>query len=74
MLFRSHDIAAQHDFEADLRMRRLLIERGVFVFPVATKQCSLSAAHTEEMVDETLRAVGHALAEAVPAPAGVEGD
>lgn len=69
-----HDIAAQHDFEADLRMRRLLIERGVFVFPVATKQCSLSAAHTEEMVDETLRALGHALAEAVPVPAGVEGD
>jgi glutamate-1-semialdehyde 2,1-aminomutase len=69
-----HDIAARHDFEADSRMRRSLIERGVFVFPMATKQCSLSAAHTEEMVDETLRALGHALTEAVPAPDCVAGD
>ena len=67
-------IAAQHDFEADLRMRRALIERGIFVFPIATKQCSLSAAHTEGMVDETLRGLGQALAEAVPAPDGVAGD
>jgi glutamate-1-semialdehyde 2,1-aminomutase len=69
-----HDIAAHHDFDADLRMRRSLIERGVFVFPTATKQCSLSAAHTEDMVDNTLRSLGQALAEAVPVRDSVAGD
>src|SRR5204863_1785575 len=52
-----HDIASHHDFAADVRMRRALIERGIFMFPVATKQCSLSAAHTDEMVEETLHAL-----------------
>ena len=64
-----HDIAAHHDFEADVRMRRALIERGVFFFPVATKQCSISAAHTEESIDETLRALRETMAEAAPAGA-----
>jgi len=60
-----HDIAAHHDFEADLSMRRSLIERGIFFFPVATKQCSLSAAHTEPMVEETLHALSQASAQPV---------
>jgi glutamate-1-semialdehyde 2,1-aminomutase len=64
-----HDIAAQHDFAADLSMRRSLIERGIFFFPVATKQCSLSASHTEQMVEETLRALSQTIAQ----PVGVEG-
>ncbi len=61
-----HDVAGRHDFDADVRMRRALIERGVFVFPVATKQCSISAAHTCELIDETLGAWREALADVVP--------
>jgi glutamate-1-semialdehyde 2,1-aminomutase len=49
-----HDIAEHHDMAFDLRYRRALIERGVYHFPQATKQGSLSAAHTEADVDETL--------------------
>lgn len=60
-----HDIVAHHDFEADLSMRRSLIERGIFLFPVATKQCSLSAAHTEPMVEETLNALSQTIGQAV---------
>jgi glutamate-1-semialdehyde 2,1-aminomutase len=48
------DIAAHHDGKLDLRYRRALIERGIFHFPASTKQGSLSAAHTESDVDETL--------------------
>lgn len=60
-----HDIAAHHDFQADLRMRRAMIDRGVFLFPIATKQCSISASHTEEMIDETLSLLGECLSELV---------
>ncbi len=60
-----HDIAAHHDFNADLRMRRGIIDRGIFMFPVATKQCSISAAHTAEMIDETLSLLSETMAEAV---------
>ena len=49
-----HDLAAHHDFARDEQMRRDLIGRGVFFFPVATKQCSLSAAHTVDDVTFTL--------------------
>jgi glutamate-1-semialdehyde 2,1-aminomutase len=49
-----HDLAGHHRFEEDERMRRDLIERGVYYFPLATKQCSISFAHTEEDIDVTL--------------------
>ncbi|MBI4621893.1 MAG: aminotransferase class III-fold pyridoxal phosphate-dependent enzyme [Verrucomicrobia bacterium] len=58
-----HDLAGHHDFALDERMRRSLIARGVFYFPLATKQCSLSAAHTLEEVEVTLRETEAALAE-----------
>jgi len=45
-------------------MRRNLIERGVYYFPVATKQCSISFAHTREDVEVTLNHVSAALQEA----------
>jgi len=35
-------------------LRRGLVERGVFFVPIATKQCSLSAAHTMDDVAFTL--------------------
>jgi glutamate-1-semialdehyde 2,1-aminomutase len=49
-----HDIMDHHDFERDLRLRRALIELGVFFVPIATKQCSISAAHTVDDIDFTL--------------------
>ncbi len=51
-----HDLAANHNFAFDERFRRDLIERGVYFFPLATKQCSISAAHTAEDIDRTLEA------------------
>jgi glutamate-1-semialdehyde 2,1-aminomutase len=49
-----HEIVEQHDFRKDVDLRRALIEEGVFFFPIATKQCSISAAHTDEDIDFTL--------------------
>jgi len=49
-----HDILEHHDFERDAALRRTLIELGVFFVPIATKQCSISAAHTVEDIDLTL--------------------
>jgi glutamate-1-semialdehyde 2,1-aminomutase len=56
-----HDIAQNHDFAADLAMRQAVMERGIFPFPLATKQWSISAAHTEAMIHETLEAIGTAI-------------
>jgi glutamate-1-semialdehyde 2,1-aminomutase len=55
------ELVTGHDAELDLRYRRALIERGVYHFPVASKQGSISAAHTEEDIDATLAATEHAL-------------
>jgi glutamate-1-semialdehyde 2,1-aminomutase len=63
-----HDLAAHHDFARDEEMRRKVISRGVFCFPLATKQWSLSAAHTAADVDETLHAIDAALQELPQTP------
>ena len=60
-----HDIAMHHDFTADVSMRRALIDQGIFVFPLATKQCSISAAHTQEMISGTLQAISQAVTQPV---------
>ncbi|MBI1358427.1 MAG: aminotransferase class III-fold pyridoxal phosphate-dependent enzyme [Acidobacteria bacterium] len=52
-----HDLAAHHNFAFDQKMRLELVDRGVYFFPLATKQCSISFAHTEEQIDETVAAV-----------------
>ena len=57
-----HDLALHHDFEQDVAMRRALIDAGIYFFPVATKQCSISAAHTEEDIVTTLKALDSSLA------------
>jgi len=49
-----HDLASHHDFTLDLRYRRALVERGVYHFPIACKQGSISAAHTDADIDATL--------------------
>lgn len=56
-----HDLATHHCFGADETMRRELIERGVYFFPLATKQGSISAAHTERDIELTLAAWAAAL-------------
>ena len=56
-----HDLAGHHDFATDDRMRQSLIEKGVYFFPIAIKQCSISFAHTEAQIDRTIEAVGEAL-------------
>jgi glutamate-1-semialdehyde 2,1-aminomutase len=56
-----HDIATHHDADRDERMRRGMIERGVYFFPLQTKQCSLSAAHTEADVDYTIQAFAESI-------------
>ena len=49
-----HDIAENHDMAFDLRYRQALIENGVYHFPLPTKQGSISAAHTEADIAQTL--------------------
>lgn len=51
-----HDIAQHHDMARDTRYRKALIEQGVYHFPLPTKQGSISAAHTEADIDQTLEA------------------
>ncbi|HWU55707.1 MAG TPA: aminotransferase class III-fold pyridoxal phosphate-dependent enzyme [Rhizomicrobium sp.] len=57
-----HDIIEGHDFARDVALRRALIQRGVFFVPIATKQCSLSAAHSDADVRFTLDAFESAVA------------
>lgn len=49
-----HDLASSHDFALDETIRKGLIERGVYYFPLATKQCSISFAHTTEDIETTV--------------------
>lgn len=49
-----HDLAAAHDFTLDETVRKQLIDAGIYVFPLATKQWSISAAHTVGDIDETI--------------------
>ena len=55
------DLATHHDHDFDTRYRRALIERGIYNFPLPTKQGSISFAHTEEDIDITLEVLGDEL-------------
>ncbi|MDE0309980.1 MAG: aminotransferase class III-fold pyridoxal phosphate-dependent enzyme [Acidiferrobacterales bacterium] len=57
------DIARNNDAQRDVRYRKALIESGVFHFPVTTKQGSISFAHTDSDIDETLSITEKVLAE-----------
>ncbi|MBS7701238.1 MULTISPECIES: aspartate aminotransferase family protein [unclassified Chelatococcus] len=48
------DIALHNDNERDVRYRRAMIEAGIFHFPAATKQSSISLAHTDDDIDRTI--------------------
>jgi glutamate-1-semialdehyde 2,1-aminomutase len=56
-----HDLAAHHEFSFDELLRRKLIEVGVYFFPVAAKQCSISFAHTAADIEVTLDQIGNRL-------------
>jgi glutamate-1-semialdehyde 2,1-aminomutase len=58
-----HDLASHHDMDLDLRYRKALIERGIYHFPLPTKQGSISAAHTEADIDVTLKVTKEVVAE-----------
>jgi len=60
-----HDLAACHDFGRDQQLRVGLIGRGIYFFPTATKQCSISFAHTEDDVDFTLEQIKNQLKEMI---------
>ena len=56
-----HDMLTNHDFDRDVALRRKLIAEGVYFVPIATKQCSISAAHTEQDIDFMLDRFEHVL-------------
>lgn len=49
-----HDMAMHHDFEFDKEYRVKLIEKGIFNFPLPTKQGSISFAHSVADIEKTL--------------------
>ncbi len=49
-----HDLAENHDADLDGRYRQALLRNGVYHFPMVTKQGSISLAHGERDIDETL--------------------
>ncbi|MEX0643029.1 MAG: aspartate aminotransferase family protein [Pirellulales bacterium] len=55
------EVVTGHNFEFDGRYRRALVERGIYHFPVPTKQGSISFAHTEDDIDQSLEATDVAL-------------
>lgn len=61
-----HDIMEHHDFERDVQLRRALIELGIFFVPIATKQCSISAAHTADDIQLTLQCFERAVSAVWP--------
>jgi glutamate-1-semialdehyde 2,1-aminomutase len=58
-----HDLAGHHDFSLDERLRGKLINAGIYFFPVAAKQCSISFAHTTKDIDVTLEQIQNQLNE-----------
>lgn len=56
------DLVTNHDHDFDARYRRALIERGIYNFPLPTKQGSISYAHSEDDIDITLDALEQVLA------------
>jgi len=49
-----HDLLLHHDFVRDVELRRKLIQEGIYFVPVATKQCSISAAHSEQDIERMI--------------------
>lgn len=56
-----HDILEHHNFNRDVALRREMIARGVYAFPLAVKQLSISSAHTDEDVQFVIETMAHLL-------------
>lgn len=56
-----HDILHGHDFDFDLKLRKALIQSGIYHIPIACKQGSVSYAHSQEDIDKTLELTWEAL-------------
>ena len=56
------DLLHSHDFAFDVRFRKALIDRGIYYFPVAAKQGSISFAHSNDDIDQTIEMTREALA------------
>jgi len=52
-----HDILEHHDFSRDVTLRCDLIDKGVYAFPLAVKQMSISTAHTDADVEQVIDAM-----------------
>lgn len=52
-----HDILQHHNFNRDISIRLGLIEKGVYAFPLAVKQLSISTAHTDLDVEQVVDAL-----------------
>lgn len=57
-----HDILEHHDFSRDVAMRLEMIGKGVYAFPLAVKQMSISTAHSADDVQQIIGAVAGFLA------------
>lgn len=68
-----HDLLDHNAMDFDLAYRDALIAEGVFHFPVAMKQGSLSLAHTDQDIDETLEKTRLALRSLAPIGRGEAG-
>jgi glutamate-1-semialdehyde 2,1-aminomutase len=55
------ELVTGHDAAFDTRYRRALIERGIYNFPVPSKQGSISFAHSDDEINATLDATRSAL-------------
>jgi len=50
----AHDILETHDFDFDVLYRKALIEKGIYLIPLACKQSSISYSHSEDDIYHTL--------------------
>lgn len=57
------EVLDYHDFEFDTKYRLGLIKRGIYNFPMAYKQGSISFSHNEKDIDKTLLAIEDTLKE-----------
>ena len=59
-----HDILEHHDFNRDIALRLNLIDKGIYAFPLAVKQLSISTAHTDADVEQVIDAMVNLLTSA----------
>jgi glutamate-1-semialdehyde 2,1-aminomutase len=59
-----HDILEHHDFNRDIALRLNLIDKGIYAFPLAVKQLSISTAHTDADMEQVIDAMANLLTSA----------